>query len=101
MKAFSIFPQLLTTSIDLASSSKFTNKSLPTQKKLSQQLSPFIRQELKKVFFNLGFNNRWKKILPKEILHKLNNAFQKDINELGYEEIQDYLNSSDGDWCKK
>ena len=22
-------------------------------------------------------------------------------SELGYEEIQDYLNSSDGDWCKK
>jgi|TARA_B100000123_G_scaffold261567_1_gene228883 hypothetical protein len=40
-------------------------------------------------FFHLGFNNRWKKILPKEILHKLNNAFQKDINELGYEEINE------------
>ncbi|MDC3055328.1 sulfotransferase domain-containing protein [Candidatus Pelagibacter sp.] len=40
--------------------------------------------EIKINFFHLGFNNRWKKILPKEILNKLNNAFQKDINELGY-----------------
>ncbi len=38
----------------------------------------------KKRFFNLGFNNRWQKILPKNILLKLNNTFQDDLNELGY-----------------
>ena len=39
----------------------------------------------KKLFFNLGFNNRWQKILPKNILIRLNNTFQKDLNDLGYE----------------
>ena len=38
----------------------------------------------KKRFFNLGFNNRWQKILPKNILLKLNNTFQNDLNDLGY-----------------
>jgi hypothetical protein len=36
-------------------------------------------------FFNLGFNNRWQKILPKEILLKLNKSLQSDLNELGYD----------------
>ena len=38
----------------------------------------------KKRFFNLGFNNRWQKVLPKDILVKLNNTLQNDLNELGY-----------------
>ena len=38
----------------------------------------------KKRFFNLGFNNRWQKILPKNILAKLNNNLQNDLNDLGY-----------------
>ena len=38
----------------------------------------------KKKFFNLGFNNRWQKILPKNILTKLNNNLQIDLNDLGY-----------------
>ena len=39
----------------------------------------------KKRFFNLGFNNRWQKILPNNILNKLNNTLQNELNELGYE----------------
>ena len=38
----------------------------------------------KKRFFNLGFNNRWQKILPKDILIKLNNNLQNDLYDLGY-----------------
>ena len=38
----------------------------------------------RKRFFNLGFNNRWQKILPKIILTKLNNNLQSDLNDLGY-----------------
>ncbi len=38
----------------------------------------------KKRFFNLGFNNRWEKILPKNILIKLNKNLQKDLNDLEY-----------------
>ena len=41
-------------------------------------------QDKKKRFFNLGFNNRWQKILPKNILQKLNNTLQNDLNDLGY-----------------
>ncbi len=39
----------------------------------------------KKRFFNLGFQNRWQKILPKDILVKLNNTLQNDLNDLGYD----------------
>ena len=38
----------------------------------------------KKRFFNLGFNNRWEKILPKNMLSKLNANLQNELNELGY-----------------
>ena len=38
----------------------------------------------KKPFFNLGFNNRWQKILPKNILNQLNKNLQKELNDLGY-----------------
>ena len=40
--------------------------------------------EQAEVFFNLGFNNRWQKILPKNILLKLNNSLQNELNDLGY-----------------
>ena len=35
-------------------------------------------------FFNMGFNNRWQKILPKEILKKINKNLHHELNELGY-----------------
>ena len=35
-------------------------------------------------FFNLGFNNRWEKILSKDIKDKMNLYFKNDIKELGY-----------------
>ncbi len=38
----------------------------------------------KKFFFNLGFNNRWQKLLPKKILNKLNDNLQSELKELGY-----------------
>ena len=38
----------------------------------------------KKRFFNLGFNNRWQKILPKNISDKINKTLQNDLNDLGY-----------------
>ena len=46
--------------------------------------SPYSKSGEKKSFFNLGFNNRWQKILPKNIIFKLNNTFQNDLNDLGY-----------------
>ena len=35
-------------------------------------------------FFNLGFKNKWQDTLPKEIVLKINSAFEKELNELGY-----------------
>ncbi len=35
-------------------------------------------------FFNLGFNNRWKKILPDDIKEKMNKEFKNDLNILNY-----------------
>ncbi len=46
--------------------------------------SVFSNSGKKKRFFNLGFNNRWQKILPENILTKINNALQNDLNDLGY-----------------
>ena len=36
-------------------------------------------------FFNLGFNNRWKKILPSDIRNKVEDKFREEIKELGYD----------------
>ena len=36
-------------------------------------------------FFNLGFKNDWKKILPKEITNKMNIQFSNELKELEYE----------------
>ena len=38
----------------------------------------------KKVFFNLGFNNRWKKLLRDDIKEKIEGEFTKEMKELGY-----------------
>ncbi len=35
-------------------------------------------------FFNLGFNNRWQKLLPSGIKEKLNKKFEKELKELKY-----------------
>ena len=41
-------------------------------------------EKKKKVFFNLGFNNRWKKLLKEEIREKIEIEFNKEMRELGY-----------------
>ena len=35
-------------------------------------------------FFNLGFNNRWQKLLPLDLKEKLNIKFKKELKELNY-----------------
>tara|TARA_A100001011_G_scaffold382735_1_gene452969 strand:- start:1094 stop:1939 length:846 start_codon:yes stop_codon:yes gene_type:complete len=64
-----------------------TNFSNLRNKEASQGFSESVYSNFgqKKRFFNLGFNNRWQKILPKNILLKLNNTFQYDLNDLGYD----------------
>ena len=36
-------------------------------------------------FFNLGFNNRWEKILDRNTINKMNDIFKSDLEQLGYE----------------
>ena len=36
-------------------------------------------------FFNLGFNNRWEKILDRNTINKMNHIFKSDLEQLGYE----------------
>ncbi len=47
--------------------------------------SVYSKSGEKKRFFNLGFNNRWQKTLPQNILNKLNKTFKNELNDLGYE----------------
>ena len=35
-------------------------------------------------FFNLGFNNRWQKLLPNDIRYQLNKYFINELKELDY-----------------
>ena len=47
--------------------------------------SVFSKKTGKKInFFNLGFNNRWQKILRNDIKEKMNLNFKSELKELGY-----------------
>ena len=46
--------------------------------------SVYMSSGEKKRFFNLGFNNRWQKILPNNILIKINKTLHNELNDLGY-----------------
>ena len=47
--------------------------------------SIFSKKTGKKLrFFNMGFNNRWQKILPEKIKIKLNRVFENDLTFLNY-----------------
>ncbi len=47
--------------------------------------SVYSHKTKKKVnFFNLGFNNRWNKILPSDIKEKISKILNEEIKELGY-----------------
>jgi len=38
----------------------------------------------KKIFFNLGFKNKWQKILPSDIRDQIEESLKKDLKNLGY-----------------
>ena len=42
------------------------------------------KEKRKKTFFNLGFNNRWKKLLPSEMIKKIEKTFSNEMKDLGY-----------------
>ena len=66
---------------------KSTNFSILKNKELNEgfEESVLSKKTGKKInFFNLGFNNRWQKILPHDIKDKINIKFKEEINELEY-----------------
>ena len=47
--------------------------------------APFGQKTKKKIiFFNLGKKNNWKKLIPKEMLDRINSIFKEDLKKLGY-----------------
>ena len=42
------------------------------------------KDKKKRTFFNLGFNNRWKKLLREDIRENLERNFRSEMKELGY-----------------
>ena len=42
------------------------------------------KDKKKRTFFNLGFNNRWKKLLREDIRKNLESNFRSEMKELGY-----------------
>ena len=66
---------------------KSTNFSNLKNKELNEgfEESVYSRKIGKKInFFNLGFNNRWQKLLPLDIKDKVNEKFKANLKELNY-----------------
>ena len=71
----------------LKNSIKSTNFNNLKNKEYNEGFEESVYSKLtgKKVnFFNLGFNNRWQKILPSDIKNEMNLILQKDIKYLNY-----------------
>ena len=72
-----------------SNSIKSTNFSNLKNKELNEgfEESVFSNKTGKKInFFNLGFNNRWQKLLPKDIKNKLNSSLNNELLELKYKD---------------
>ena len=66
---------------------KSTNFSNLKNKELNEgfEESVYSRKIGKKInFFNLGFNNRWQKLLPVDIKDQVNEKFKANLKELDY-----------------
>ncbi len=66
---------------------KSTNFSNLKNKELNEgfEESIYSRKMGKKInFFNLGFNNRWQKLLPLDIKDQVNEKFKANLKELNY-----------------
>jgi len=54
------------------------------EKKEGFEESAYSNENKRKMFFNLGFNNRWKELLRKDIREKIEKQFYTEMNELDY-----------------
>ena len=71
----------------ILNSIKSTNFSNLKNKELNEgfEESVYSSKIGKKInFFNLGFNNRWQKLLPLDIKNKVNKKFKENLEELNY-----------------
>jgi hypothetical protein len=71
----------------LLNSIKSTNFSNLKNKELNEcfEESVYSNKTGKKInFFNLGFNNRWQKLLPPDIKNEVNQKFRENLKELNY-----------------
>ena len=71
----------------LLNSIKSTNFNTLRNKELVDGFEESVYSKLtgkKLKFFNLGFNNRWQKLLPIEIKDKMNVYFEEDLKKLNY-----------------
>jgi hypothetical protein len=58
-------------------------KSIEKEKGFSEAVTSKKNKE-KIPFFNMGPNNEWKKVVPLDLHHRINDCFKKDLKELGY-----------------
>ena len=71
--------------IDNSLSSTTFDKLSSLEKKVGFEESIYSKKINKKIrFFNLGKENKWKKILDKNIVKNVEKAFNKEMSELGY-----------------
>ncbi len=66
---------------------KTTNFNNLKNKELNEGFEESVYSKItgKKInFFNLGFNNRWQKLLPSDIKTAINKKLNKELEELGY-----------------
>ena len=64
-----------------------TNFSVLKNKEKNEGFDEALYSEEKKkmkVFFNMGFNNRWKKLLRNDIRIKIENVFKNEMEDIGY-----------------
>jgi len=69
---------------DIISNTSFENFKEQEKKGNFKENSTNKKTGEKNVFFNLGPNNRWEKILKKESINKIEKIFRKEMKELGY-----------------
>ena len=92
-KKIILFVEKITKKNSILSEKKFLNSIKSTNfsnlknKELNEgfEESVYSNNIRKKInFFNLGFSNRWQKLLPMDIKDKVNEKFKKNLEELNY-----------------
>ena len=71
----------------LEKSIKSTNFSVLKNNERNHGFAESVKSKIsgeKISFFNLGFNNRWKKILPEDLQMSMSDYFKEDLKSLKY-----------------